>query len=169
MIKRAINLILVCGVCLFIFGCGMESAAVKKGDPAPDFTLVDLQGKSWTLSQLKGQVVFINFWATWCPPCLDELPSMQNLLAKLPKDRFKMLAVLNKDKPGMADFVAKQKGLTMPILDDGQNKVGSAYFLTGLPETFIVDKQGIIREKVIGGIKWDNPGAVQMIMGLINE
>lgn len=154
---------------LFIFACGQESAILKVNDPAPDFSLIDRQGKIWTLSELKGQVVFINFWATWCPPCLKELPSMQKLYTTLPKDSFKMLAILNKDKTTLADFVANQKGITIPILDDSQNVVGSKYFLTGLPETFIVDKQGIIRKKVIGGFQWDTPGSVQMIMRYINQ
>ncbi len=94
---------------------------------------------------------------------------MQNLYKKIPKDKFKMLAVLNKDKPALADFVANQKGLTFTILDDEQNVVGAKYFLTGLPETFIVDKQGIIREKVIGAAQWDSSGAMQTIMSYISE
>ncbi len=69
----------------------------------------------------------------------------------------------------MADFVANQKGITIPILDDAQNLVGSKYSLTGLPETFIIDKQGIIREKVIGAAQWDSPDSVQMIMKYINQ
>ncbi|RLA39725.1 MAG: hypothetical protein DRR06_18655, partial [Gammaproteobacteria bacterium] len=98
-----------------------------------------------------------------------ELPSMQKLYTTLPKDSFKMLALLNKDKMTLADFVANQKGITIPILDDAKNVVGSKYFLTGLPETFIVDKQGIIREKVIGSVQWDTPDAVQMMMKYINQ
>ena len=167
--KKLIFSTLIFCLPLFIFACGQGSAVLKGGDPAPDFSLVDRQGKTWTLSELKGQVVFINFWATWCPPCLKELPSMQKLYTTLPKDSFKMLAILNKDKMTLADFVANQKGITIPILDDAQNVVGSKYFLIGLPETFIVDKQGIIREKVIGGIQWDTPDAVQMIMKYINQ
>ena len=167
--KKLLFLTLIFCLPLFIFACGQESTVLKVGDPAPDFSLTDRQGKIWTLSKLKGQVVFINFWATWCPPCLKELPSMQKLYTTLPKDSFKMLAILNKDKTTLADFVANQKGITIPILDDAQNVVGSKYFLIGLPETFIVDKQGIIREKVIGGVQWDTPGSVKMIMKYINQ
>lgn len=167
--KKLLVLLVVFCFSLFFSACQLESVTLKAGDAAPDFSLVDRQGKTWTLSELKGQVVFINFWATWCPPCLKELPSMQNLYTRIPKEKFKMLAILNKDKPALADFVANQKGLTFPILDDEQNVVSTKYFLTGLPETFIVDKQGIIREKVIGGAQWDTPGAVQMIMNYINQ
>ena len=154
---------------LLIFACGQEPATVKVGDPAPDFSLVDLVGKTWVLSELKGQVVFINFWTTWCPPCMKELPSMQKLYEPLPTDKFKMLAVLNNDKPAGANFIANQNGFTMPILDDSQRLTGAKYAITGLPETFIVDKLGIVRKKVIGPAQWDSPGSVQMILNLINQ
>ena len=152
-----------------LVGCNGSPKLPKLGDPAPDFTLVDRQGKSWTLSQLKGQVVFINFWATWCPPCQKELPSMQRLYAQLPQDQFKMLALLSNDKPELADFVVDQKGLTFPILPDERGEAGLIYGVTGLPETLIIDKQGIIRHKVLGGAEWDAPEAVEMIRGLMAE
>lgn len=166
--KKLLRFTLIICLFLVIFACGQEPAMVKVGDPAPDFSLVDLAGKTWVLSELKGQVVFINFWATWCPPCMKELPSMQKLYKTLPGDKFKMLAVLNNDKPAVANFIANQNGFTMPILDDSQQLTGSKYAITGLPETFIIDKQGIIREKVIGPAQWDSPGSVQMILNLIN-
>ncbi len=167
--KKFLLLFMVGCLSLFVFSCGQAPTVLKVGDPAPNFSLVDRQGKTWTLFELKGQVVFINFWATWCSPCLKELPSMQTLFTSLPNEKFKMLAVLNNDKPVMADFVAKQKRITIPILDDSQNFVGSQYDITGLPETFILDKQGIIREKIIGPAQWDAPGAIQMIMKYINQ
>ena len=139
------------------------------GKPAPDFTLVDRKGKTWTLSKLKGQVVFINFWATWCAPCREEMPSMQRLYTSLPADKFKMLAILNNDEPSFADSLVSKLGCTFPILVDPDNKAGQAYGLTGVPETFIVDKQGILRQKFIGPAKWDAPGARQMMMNYINQ
>jgi len=167
--KKLLRFILIICLFLFISACGQEPATVKVGDLAPDFSLVDLAGKTWVLSELKGQVVFINFWATWCPPCMKELPSMQKLFKTLPSDKFKMLAVLNNDKPAVASFVANQNGFTMPILDDSKQLIGARYAITGLPETFIVDKQGVVREKVIGPAQWDSPGSVQMIWNLINQ
>ena len=80
-----------------------------------------------------------------------------------------MLAILNKDKLARAEFVAIQKSITIPVLDDAQNVAGSKYSLTGIPETFIVDKQGIIREKILGAAQWDAPDSVQMIMKYINQ
>ena len=166
--KKLSLLLLVLCFSLFIVSCGQQPKVAKVGEPAPDFTLVDITGKTWTLSELKGQVVFVNFWATWCPPCREEMPSMQNLYSMLPKDKFKMLAILNNDDPKMADFFAKKFNITIPILDDQKNNVGPQYGLTGVPETFIIDKEGVLREKFIGPAKWDSPGVVQMLMRYIN-
>jgi thiol-disulfide isomerase/thioredoxin len=153
---------------LFIAGCG-ESPVASVGKPAPNFDTIDMKGNVWSLSKLKGQVVFVNFWATWCAPCREEMPSMQRLYTKLPKDKFTMIALYNKDKPAIVKNFVTKLGITLPILDDQQNIIGQKYGLTGLPETFIVDKQGIIREKFIGPAEWDSPEYVDLLTKYINE
>ena len=161
-------LILACCLALFVAACEQRPVATV-GEPAPDFDTVDLEGNIWSLSKLKGQVVFVNFWATWCAPCREEMPSMQRLNAMMPADKFEMLALFNNDKPAaVKNFVAKL-GLTMPILSDESNIIGARYGLTGLPETFIIDKQGVIREKFIGPAQWDSPENVQMLTKYINQ
>ncbi len=139
------------------------------GKPAPDFTLVDRQGKTWTLSELKGQVVFVNFWATWCAPCREEMPSMQELHEKLPKDKFKMLAILNNDDPVLADSFAAKLGLTIPILDDQANTVGAKYGLTGVPETFIINKKGMVVRKYLGPAQWTATRYIEMLKQFIDQ
>ena len=94
---------------------------------------------------------------------------MQRLYSSLPKDKFKMLAILNSDVPSLGDSFAKRFGITLPILNDQSNKVGLKYGLTGLPETFIVDKQGVVQEKFIGPAQWDSPQAIQMLMKYIDQ
>ena len=84
--KKVALVVLACCLPLFAAACEQAPKVAEVGKPAPDFTLVDRQGKTWTLSQLKGQVVFINFWATWCPPCREEMPSMQRLYTIVPKE-----------------------------------------------------------------------------------
>jgi len=166
--KKLAFLIMTGWLVLLIAGCG-ESPVASVGKPAPDFDTIDLNGDIWSLSKLKGKVVFVNFWATWCPPCREEMPSMQRLYTKLPKDKFEMIALYNKDKPELVkNFIAKL-GITLPILDDQENIIGKRYGLTGLPETFIVDKQGMIREKYIGPAQWDSPEFVNMITKYIDE
>ena len=166
--KKNIFLLFLGCLALFITSCG-ESPVATVGKPAPKFDTIDLKGDVWSLSKLKGKVVFVNFWATWCPPCREEMPSMQRLYTMLPKDKFEMIALYNKDNPELVkNFIAKL-GITLPILDDQQNIIGQRYGLTGLPETFIVDKQGVIREKYIGPAQWDSPEYIDMLTKYINE
>ena len=166
--KKIKFLILAVCLALFITACG-ESPVATVGKPAPDFDTIDLKGDVWSLSKLKGQVVFLNFWATWCPPCREEMPSMQRLYAKLPKDKFEMIALFNKDEPAAVKNFVTKLDITFPILSDEHNFAGTKYGLTGLPETFIIDKQGVIREKFIGPVEWDSPKIVDMLTKYINE
>ena len=166
--KKFRFLILAGCLALFITACG-ESQVATVGKPAPDFDTVDLKGDVWSLSKLRGKVVFVNFWATWCSPCREEMPSMQRLYAKMPKDKFEMIALFNNDKKSVVRNFVSQLGLTFPILSDEFNFAGPKYGLTGLPETFIVDKQGIVREKFIGPAEWDTPENIQMLTKYINE
>lgn len=94
---------------------------------------------------------------------------MQRLMTMLPKDRFKMLAVLENDDPARADAFAAAGGITMPILVDQDKKVGPKYGLTGVPETFVIDKRGMIREKFIGPAQWDSPRYFQMLLNYLDE
>ena len=153
---------------LFISACG-EKPVATVGKPAPDFDTVDLKGDVWSLSDLKGKVVFVNFWATWCAPCREEMPSMQRLYDKMPKDKFEMIALYNNDKKQPVMNFVSQMRLTFPIWSDEHNFAGTKYGLTGLPETYIVDKNGIIREKFIGPAEWDKPETIEMLTKYINE
>jgi peroxiredoxin len=167
--KQISRLFILLGVSLLFTACGQDPTGVMVGAPAPQFTLQDRQSNAWNLAELRGQVVFVNFWATWCPPCREEMPSMQRLADSMPKDKFKMLAVLNRDSPANADLFIKKIGVTLPVLNDMGNNVGQMYGITGLPETFIIDKQGVLREKIIGPAQWDSPRFVQMIQKYIDE
>jgi peroxiredoxin len=166
--KKIIFLLLTGYLALFIAACGEGPVAVV-GNPAPRLDTVDMKGDVWSLSKHKGQVVFVNFWATWCAPCREEMPSMQKLYNKLPKDKYKMVALYNRDKPELVKNFINKLGLTIPILSDESNIIGARYGITGLPETFIIDKQGVIREKVIGPAQWDSPENIEMLTKYINE
>ena len=170
------NLLILLVLSIVVGGCsgqpqeGAKDLSVAKvGSPAPDFELQDTNGKTWKLSDLKGQVIFINFWATWCPPCREEMPSMQELYEAMPSDSFKMLTILSNDDPTLAvNFIAKV-GATFPILLDPLSKTSSAYGLTGVPETYVVDKQGILRQKYLGPRNWSSDEAKQLIMAYIKR
>lgn len=126
------------------------------GKVAPDFKLPDLEDKQVRLSDFRGKVVFLNFWATWCKPCKEEMPSMEVLYKNFERDGLVVLAVsidrvtTKKDIP---PFV-KSLNLTFPILVDSWGQTDKRYKLTGVPETYIIDQQGILREKIIGPRDW---------------
>ena len=132
--KKTFFFLLACCLVFLISGCG-ESTVAAVGKPAPNLDTVNMKGDVWSLSKQKGQVVFVNFWATWCAPCREEMPSMQRLYAKLPKNKFKMVALYNRDKPELVKNFVTKLGITIPILDDQQNILGERYGLTGLPES----------------------------------
>ena len=127
----------------------------KTGGAAQDFELPTLKGDYVKLSDYKGKVVFLNIWATWCPPCREEMPSMESLYRTLKDRDFEMLAV-SVDREGkkvVGPFAAKY-GLTFPVLLDPESKTYRLYGLTGVPETFIVDKSGVVIQKIIGPQDW---------------
>lgn len=166
--KRLFLLPLLC-LALLLTSCEQRPKLAEINKLAPDFTLIDRKGKTWNLADLKGQVVFVNFWATWCSSCLREMPSMQNLYTSLPTETFKMLTILTNDEPAFADIMATKLKTTFPILDDPDSSTGKAYGLTGVPETYIIDKEGILREKFIGPVNWDSTNAKALVMKYISQ
>jgi len=135
---------------------------------APDFSVVDLSGKTVRLSALRGRVVLVNVWTTWCPPCRDEMPSMERLYRELAGPDFELLAVSEDD--GGADVVRRfveDLGVTFPVLHDPERQVGTRYGVWGYPETFVIDRGGRIVERVIGPRTWDTPEQVAALRALL--
>ena len=123
------------------------------GFAAPDFTLETLDGSSIKLSDLRGQVVLINFWASWCSPCRAEMPAIDAVYRKYQSAGFAVLAVnaTNQDTEAAARLFVQQLGLTFPILFDRDGAVSRQYRLQGLPSSYFVGRDGLIRDLVIGG------------------
>lgn len=141
-----------------------------KGVPAPNFTLPGLDGKMVSLDNYKGKVVLLNIWATWCPPCVDEMPSMEKLYQELKGENFEILAV-SIDVLGAKEVIPfmKKHKLSFPALTDTKGAIKSLYQTTGVPESFIIDKNGIIVEKVIGPRDWATLGAIRYFRNLIQR
>lgn len=138
-----------------------EIAAV--GKPAPLFELVDSEGNMWRLSDLKGKVVFLNFWATWCVTCKTEMPHKEILFQDMQGKPFQMLGILFRDNPAkLPDYYMKQP-VSPPTLISENNEAAKLFGITGIPETFIIDKNGIVREKIVGPREWDSPDTIKMI------
>jgi peroxiredoxin len=174
----SISSLLSCVVALLFLlnlaGCDNLSGLVKPGrmetgKTAPDFELQDETGKVWKLSSLKGRVVMINFWATWCKPCRDEMPSMEVLNKRLAGKPFQMLSIIFNDDHDLAASFARRQGATFPVLAAADQKLTQAYMITGVPETFLVDADGILRHKFIGPYDWSSPEMMRTVMSLFGE
>lgn len=151
-------------------GASNDKTAPKMGAFAPNFTAKDLNGKSISLADYKGKVVFLNLWATWCPPCREEMPSMQKLYEQLQGQDFEILAVsIDTDGAKSVAPFMKKYGLTFPALLDPDNKVARLYQVTGVPESFILNKKGIIVKKIIGPMDWSSESALSFFYKLLKE
>jgi peroxiredoxin len=121
------------------------------GSVAPEFTLTTLDDQTVSLSNLQGQVVLINFWATWCPPCREEMPAIQNVYDRHRDDGFTVLAVNLLETNANVEAFAEELDLTFPILMDRRGQVFERYRVRGLPTTFFVDQAGVIQNVKVGG------------------
>jgi cytochrome c biogenesis protein CcmG, thiol:disulfide interchange protein DsbE len=132
---------------------GGRIPAPKAGFLAPDFLLKDPQGETLQLAELAGQPVLVNLWASWCPPCRAEMPTMQRVYEEYQDQGFVILAVnaTNQDSLNAASNFVESLGLTFPILLDPSGEVSAAYEVRALPTSFFIDREGIIREVVVGG------------------
>ena len=147
----------------------VSASKAVEGSAAPDFTVKDLDGKDVTLSALKGSVVLVNFWATWCPPCKEEIPSMIKLNKAMAGKPFRMLAISIDEggKDAVNNFFKGSRDL--PSYLDPDSSVSQRYGTTGVPETFIVDKQGIIQKKIVGGMDWSAPDVIAYMDELLKK
>jgi len=127
----------------------------QKTLPAVDFELEDLDGNLISLSSMRGKVVFLNFWATWCPPCRAEMPSMEKLYNKFASRDFEIVAVNLQEKNKQVSKFVADNGLTFKILLDKSGSIGAAYGARSIPTTYIISKDGSVLARTIGGREWD--------------
>ena len=131
---------------------GMAGRPPLIGSPAPEIALKDLRGQEVKLSDLHGKIVLLNFWATWCKPCKEEMPAMQAAYEKLHSEGFVVLAVNElEDVQKVAEHI-KTHGHTFLVVMDHDNRVANQYGVVGLPASFLIDRQGIVREHIFGSL-----------------
>ncbi|MDF0650651.1 MAG: thiol-disulfide oxidoreductase [Nitrospira sp. LK265] len=131
---------------------GMGSRVPAVGTTAEDFRLVDLEGMQQSLSQYRGKVVLVNFWATWCKPCTTEMPAMQTMYDKLRDKGFVVLAINELEDDAKVREHIKQYGHTFPVLMDRDNKVANQFGVFGLPVSVFIDEKGVVQEYIKGGL-----------------
>ena len=133
-------------------GWSMGSRVPTVGMQAEDFRLADLAGKEQSLSQYRGKIVLLNFWATWCKPCTTEMPAMQTVYDKLRDKGFVVLAVNELEDDAKVREHIKQYGHTFPVLMDRDNKVANQFGVFGLPVSVFIDQEGRVQEYIKGGL-----------------
>ena len=138
-----------------------------KGPPAaPPIELYTPDGASFTLAGLRGKVVLVNFWATWCEPCVTEMPSLQRVRDQF-APRFEVLGVNHKEGPAHIKAFVDRSGITFPIVRDTDGAVAAAWGVRIFPASYVVDKTGAVKHVLIGGADWTSPPLLSTIRALL--
>jgi cytochrome c biogenesis protein CcmG/thiol:disulfide interchange protein DsbE len=150
---------------LALAGCYGGTKPTRIGNAAPDFVVQDSDRKV-ALHDYKGKVVVLNFWATWCPPCVEEMPSLVELQKKVKDKNVTVLAVsLDVDEGAYKKFI-KDHRVDLLTVRDADQKSNSLYGTFKFPETFVIDKNGVLRRKFIGAVNWTDPDVVKYLSSL---
>ena len=150
---------------LALVGCYTSSKPTRIGNAAPDFVVQDTDRKV-ALHDYKGQVVLVNFWASWCAPCIEETPSLIQLSQKVKDKGVTVVGVsIDVDEAAYKKFL-QQHNVTFTTVRDPDQKSSSLYGTTGWPETFVVDRQGVLRRKFVGPVDWNDPEIVSYLTSL---
>ena len=152
-------------------GPALAQAELKRwsGGPTPGLAATDLAGRSVDLKALRGRVVVVNFWATWCDPCKEEMPSLQRLRERMSGRPLEVLTVnYGEFREKIAPYVERQ-GITLPVLLDTQKDTAKGWKVGGLPMTFVIDAKGRVRYSVYGERDWSDEKTVKLVESLIAE
>ena len=138
-----------------VVGAPEVDAPLGRGAVAPAFSLPRVGGEPVSLEGLRGQVVLVNFWATWCKPCEDEMPAMERLYQALRDEGLELLAISVDDEASVVEAFGERLNLTFPLLLDPAKDVADAYQTFRFPESFLIDREGTVVERYIGPKEWD--------------
>jgi peroxiredoxin len=161
-------LLVVLGVAGYVAKSRTGHKVIVNGDHAPEFRLQAPDGRFFSLSDFRGKVVMVHFWATWCPPCVEELPILAMLYPQLSGNDFEMLAV-SVDEGGVEAVTTfmRKNSFKVPVLLDPDRSIAGLYGTYKFPETYIIDRQGVVRYKVIGPRNWMDPETVQILKSIM--
>jgi peroxiredoxin len=168
---------LLAGTLLFLLCAGQlaaEPAAPQTlpsflGSAAPTFELADTEGRTHRLADYRGQVVVLNFWATWCPPCREEMPAMERLHQLVAEENIAVIAVNVGENEDTIFLFTADYPVSFPLLMDQEGRVVRDYPVIGLPTTYVIDPGGIIRHRAVGTREWDDPQLVDELRELLKE
>ena len=146
-------------------GCYSGTRPPRIGTTAPDFTVTDAD-RSITLSKYRGQVVVLNFWATWCPPCVEETPSLVQMQQRLKDKGIVVLAVSTDADDAAYHRFIKQHNVDLLTVRDAKQQSNALYGSVMFPETWIIDRTGVVRRKLVGAVDWNTPEITEFLTRL---
>ena len=150
---------------LLTTACYTGSRPTHVGAAAKDFTIKD-SDRQLSLNEFRGQIVILNFWATWCPPCVEELPSMIDMQNRMRAKGIVVVGVsIDVDDDAYHRFI-KQRNVNFVTVRDPEQKVAAMYGTTGWPESYVIDRTGVVRRKFVGPVNWNSPDVVQFLSTL---
>jgi peroxiredoxin len=158
-------LLLTISTTLLAAGCSSGSRPSHIGDTARDFSVQD-SDRNVYLQQFRGQIVVLNFWATWCPPCVEELPSLITMQDRMKAKGVVVLGVsIDVDEDAYHRFL-KRRNVNFMTVRDPEEKVASLYGTTGWPESYVIDRKGVLRRKFVGPVDWNSPEVMDFLSKL---
>jgi cytochrome c biogenesis protein CcmG, thiol:disulfide interchange protein DsbE len=162
--------LLAAGTVIYVFAAPSyrQGEASLAGKKAPDFPL-QLNGREIHLSDLRGQVVVLNFWATWCPPCVEETPSLNQLQQVIAPQGGMVLGISEDQDPDAYAKFLQDQNVIFPTYDDTTTKIPGTYGTSMFPETYVIDRNGRIARKIVGPQDWQDPHFVESIEALLHE
>lgn len=153
--------VLLLALAMLLGGCDRGTRPTLVGSPAPDFTVQDAD-RTVSLRELRGKIVVLNFWATWCPPCLEEMPSLTALQSRM-KDHVVVLAIsLDQNEGTYRSFLDNNK-INLLTVRDPQRRSSELYGTFKYPETYIIDRNGILRRKFVGALDWTRADVIDYL------
>jgi peroxiredoxin len=151
-----IRTLLLIGLLAALIGCYSSTRPPRIGENAPEFSVQDADHKV-SLSEFRGQIVILNFWASWCAPCIEEMPSLIQMQGKLKKNGVTVLGVsIDADEAAYHKFL-KDYGVNFVAVRDEAQKSSTLYGTFRWPETYVIDRSGVVRRKFIGAVNWNSP------------
>lgn len=162
----------ICLACLaprVVLAQGYVLTPWPAGQPSPSLAVTDLQGQRWQWTDLRGRAVLINFWASWCEPCLAEMPALQQLAREQGSDRLVVLTVNFKEPESRIQRFVQQTGLALPVIPDPAGELARAWGVTVFPSTVLVGADGRVRSVLRGELDWTSPQAVRLLGPLLRR
>jgi cytochrome c biogenesis protein CcmG/thiol:disulfide interchange protein DsbE len=162
-----IAILLLAGGLVWVVAGTLEQRIINAGDTAPDFSIVTESGRTMTRSDFGGKLLVLNFWASWCPPCISELPSLNAFATEYKSKGVVVLGISSDKNPNLYKKFITDRHVAFDTARDPDETIKNRYGTFLIPETYLIDRNGVVREKVISDQDWMDPQFLQRVRGML--